>query len=94
MHASLWWFRGDPDELLRRYEAMLTEIPLAAMRLHLCLRQPDGLVIVDTCPTSAAFESFSRGTFAELRRRHGLPEPDRVEDAPVALALVDGEPRG
>ena len=93
MHASLWWFRGDPDELLRHYDAMLAEIPRAVMRLHLCLRQPDGIVIVDTCPTRDAFESFSNGAFADLRRQHGLPEPERVEDAPVALALVDGEPR-
>src|SRR4051794_6979561 len=27
VHASLWRFRGDPDELLRRYEALLTDVP-------------------------------------------------------------------
>jgi len=29
MHASIWKFVGDPDELLRRYDAMLDEIPRA-----------------------------------------------------------------
>jgi hypothetical protein len=94
MHASLWWFYGDPDELLRQYEAIVADIPPTALRLQLCLRRPDGIVVVDTCPSREAFELFTRGTFDELRRRHGLPEPVRVEDAPVALALVDGQPRG
>ena len=93
MHASLWWFRGDPDELFRGYEAILADSPPAVFRFHLCLRRPDGIVIVDTCPSKEAFEAFTRGTFNELRRRHGLPEPERIEDAPVALARVDGEPR-
>jgi hypothetical protein len=93
MHASLWWFRGDPDDLLRRYEALVVELPPAVMRLHLCLRADDGLVLVDTCPGREAFESFARVTFPELRQRHGLPEPERVDDHPVHLAFVDGQRR-
>ena len=42
MHASIWKFDGDPDELLRRYDAMLEEIPRARMRLHICLHAADG----------------------------------------------------
>ena len=93
MHASLWWFRGDPDDLLRRYEAMIADIPPPIMRLHICLRADDGIVVVDTCPTVADYESFSRTTFPELRRRHGLPDPERVEDHAVHAAFVDGERR-
>jgi hypothetical protein len=44
-------FAGDPDELLRRYDAMLEEIPRARMRVHICLRAADGIVFVDTYPT-------------------------------------------
>ena len=33
MHASIWKFRGDPDDLLRRYDAVIAEIPPANMRL-------------------------------------------------------------
>ena len=58
MHASIWTFRGDPDELLRGYDAMVAEIPSANMKLHLCLRAPDGIVIVDTCPTKEVFDAF------------------------------------
>ena len=46
MHASIWRFRGDPDELLDRYDAMVAEIPRENMRLHLCLRDEDGIVMV------------------------------------------------
>ena len=90
MHASLWRFRGDPDELLRRYEALLTDIPAENMRLHLCLKADDGIIIVDTCPSRDAFEGFVAGTMRELSGRHGLPEPERVEDFPVEAAFVDG----
>jgi len=51
MHASLWRFSGDPDDLLRRYDAMVAEIPTASMRVHLCMRAREGIVVVDTCPS-------------------------------------------
>jgi hypothetical protein len=89
MHASIWTFTGDPDALLCRYDAMLADVPAANMRLHLCLRAPDGIVVIDTCPSREAFEGFS-SAFAELRRRHGMPDPTRVEDHPVHRALVNG----
>jgi hypothetical protein len=44
MHASIWRFRADPDDLLRRYDAVVAEIPAASMRLHLCLRADDGIM--------------------------------------------------
>lgn len=90
MHASIWRFAGDPDKLLDRYDAILAEIPTASMRLHLCLRTPDGIVIVDTCPTRGAFEAFAAGPFPELRQRHGLPDPVALEDHPVHHAFPDG----
>jgi hypothetical protein len=91
MHASIWTFRGDPDVLAQRYDAMIAEIPAASMRLHLCLRAPDGIVLVDTCPTREAFVAFATGEgFRDLRRRHGLPEPERVEDFPVHGAFAAG----
>ena len=73
MHASVWRFRGDPDDLLRRYDAMVAEIPAASMRLHLCLRASDGMVLVDTCPSRAVFEEFLNGTIRSVGRgRHQL----------------------
>jgi len=91
MYASIWRIEGDPDELVRRYDAMLADVPHANMRLHLCLRAGDGIVIVDTCPSQAAFEAFADGPFRTLRERHGLPEPKRVDGFPVHAAFVDGQ---
>ena len=62
------------------------------MRLHLCMRAPDGVVLVDTCPSPEAFDGFVQG-FADLRARHGFPEPERLDDFPVHAAFVDGERR-
>jgi hypothetical protein len=91
MHASIYRISGDPDDLLRSYEAMLAEVPVGEIRAHLCLRAPGGIVIVDTCPSREAFESFYRGgEFAALCARHGLPAPDSVEDHPVHMAIVGG----
>jgi hypothetical protein len=88
MHASILRFCGDPEELLSRYDAMVAEVPRESMRLHLCLRADDGIVIVDTCPSREAFEAFSDGPFRALRERHGLPEPDWLEDFPVHRVFV------
>lgn len=93
MHASIWRYRGDPAELERRYDAMLAEIPPANMRLHLCLRADDGLVVVDTCPSREIFLDFSQGPYRALCTRHGLPDAERVEDFPVHTAFVDGVDR-
>jgi hypothetical protein len=91
MHASIWRFAGDPDELLSHYDAMIAEIPWANMRLQLCLRAADGIVLFDTCPSREVFEAFAASDeFRSLRERHGLPEPERLEDFPVHAAYVDG----
>ena len=61
MHTSIWRFAGDPDELVRRYDAMVAEIPRANMRLHLCLRAADGIVARGQCPSREVFEAFASG---------------------------------
>jgi hypothetical protein len=92
MHASIWKFMGDPDDLLRRYDAVVAEIPAHQMRLHLCLRAPDGIVMIDTCASKAVFDAFSAGEgFRALRKRHGLPDPVRLDDFPVHVAFIAGK---
>jgi hypothetical protein len=90
MHASIWRYEGDPDELVRSYDAMLREVSSPSMRLHLCMRTDDGMIVVDTCPSQQIFEDFASGPFRALRERHGLPDPTRVEDHPVHAAFADG----
>ena len=88
MHASISTFRGDPDDLLARYDAMVADVPPANMRLHLCLRTDAGILVVDTCPSREAFDAFfNGGPFRSLLARHGLPEPE-IEDHPVYAAIV------
>ena len=83
VHASIWKFSGDPDALLARYDAMLAELGAGNLRLHICLRADDGILLVDTSPSKAAFEAFAHGdAFRELRERHGLPEPARSTTTP------------
>ncbi len=91
MHAAIWRFNGDPDRLLAGYDAMLAEFPLDTMRLHMCLRAPDGIVVVDTCPDRETFLAFAASEqFRAARRRHGLPEPAAPEELPVHAAIADG----
>lgn len=92
MHASIWKLTGDPAGLVAGYESLLAAVPAANMRLHVCLRAPDGLVILDTCPSEEVFRGFASG-FPALCEAHGLPRPELVQDAPVHLAYVDGASR-
>jgi hypothetical protein len=91
MHASITYFSGDPDELQASYDSMLAAIGSENLDVHLCLRAPDGLVVVDACPSEEAFRDFHQGVaFRELRARYGLPDPDRVDDYPVHVAFAGG----
>jgi hypothetical protein len=48
-------------------------------------------VVVDTCPSQEAFNAFHQSeAMRTMRARHGLPEPDRVEDYPVHIAFAEG----
>ena len=48
------------------------------------------MMIVDTCPSKEVFENFVRGSFEKARKRHGLPEPEQLEDFPVHRAVAEG----
>lgn len=91
MHASIWRFCGDPDDLLARYDAMAAEIPESSFLFHACLSAAEGLVVVDMCPSREAFQEFRDAEwFQELLTRHGLPVPE-IEDHPVHVAMAAGQ---
>jgi len=92
MYMSIWRFSGDPYDLLRRYDAMVADVPTQNLRLHACVRTAGGIVVVDTCPDRAAFRGFAAGPLPALLARHGLPQPT-IEDAPVHRAFIDGAER-
>jgi hypothetical protein len=67
------------------------DVPIGNLVLHVCLRAPDGLIVVDTCPSEEAFQAFHHGeAFRSLRAKLGLPDPDRVDDFPVHVAFAGG----
>jgi hypothetical protein len=91
MHASIWKFSGDPDDLLARYDALMSEVGAGGMQLHVCLRAEDGIVMIDACPSKEAFEALvASSAFRALRERNGLPEPERIDDFPVHVAYAGG----
>jgi hypothetical protein len=78
MYASIWKFEGDPDALAAAYEAFTAELPEPT--LQLALRAPDGLVVVDTCPTRDAFVAFTADPAVHARLiRHGLGFPKELD---------------
>src|SRR3954471_3184327 len=91
MYASIWKFDGDPDRLAGAYEAFAAELPAEVMRLHLALRSPDGLVLVDTCASRDDFVAFTSAPDVRARlARHGLGLPAELDGYPVSAAFVDG----
>jgi hypothetical protein len=90
MYATLWHFAGDPAELAPRYDAFMDAVGTDRVGLHACLVAPDGLVVVDTCPTREDWESVRASGWlrAELRAA-GLPEP-HIREHDVHAAIVDG----
>jgi hypothetical protein len=91
MHASFWTFKGDTDDLLDSYDGAVAQVPSEAMDLHVCLRTPDGILLVDTCPTEAQARALVEDQdFRRLLTGHGLPEPESVSVHRVHSAIVDG----
>ena len=91
MHASIWKFTGDPDELTRGYDAMVAEFPTDQFIAHLCLRAPDGIVDRRHVPQP-------RGVRGILDQR-GVPlcapapraaRPSELHDYPVHAAFLNG----
>jgi hypothetical protein len=89
MHCSVWRFVGDPDDLERRYLAMLANVPESNHVLHAAARTPDGLLIFDTCPSEDAYRAFFApgGPANALFEQHGLV-PTTREDFPVIRAYA------
>ena len=91
MHCSIWRFEGDPEDLARRYAALMAELPESNHRLHAAARTDEGLLIFDTCPSEEVYRSFfESGPARDLFARHGLVPVSR-EDHPVLRAYARGE---
>jgi hypothetical protein len=89
VHCSLWRFEGDPDELERRYLAVIAEVPESNHALHAAAKTGDGLLIFDTCPSEEVYREFFApgGPAYALFEKHGLV-PTTREDYPVLRAFA------
>ncbi len=89
MHCSVWRFEGDPDDLEKRYQALMAEVPESNHVLHAAAKTPDGLLIFDTCPSEEVYRAFfdPEGPVIALFAKHGLL-PATQEDYPVICAYA------
>jgi hypothetical protein len=79
MFLGAYHFAGDPSDLLPAYDRLMSGFDPSTFDLHVCAVRPEGLVVLDTCPTEEVFRTFSTGDdFRGACRRAGLPEP-RIE---------------
>ena len=86
MHLGIYEFDGDPEELLPAYDRLMETIPSGNTTWHLCAARPDGIMILDTCPSEAVFQSFSASpAFLEAIAAAGLPAPT-ITGLPVHAA--------
>lgn len=94
MYFGIYHFEGDTKKLLAGYERMMQSVPAAALHLHVCVPDGDGLWIYDACPSREAFEQFSGGQeFRALLADAGLPAPQVRQVGDVYRAVVGGERR-
>ena len=70
---------------------MVAHAPDENMRVHLYVRAPGGIVVVESCPSLEDFEVFVHGALRGLRQRHGLPGPKRMDGCPMHAAFDNGE---
>jgi len=79
MFLGAYHFDGDPVPLLAAYRRLMRGFPPATSDLHACVERPDGITVLDACPTEAVFAAFSASPdFARAVQAAGLPLP-RVE---------------
>jgi hypothetical protein len=79
MYLSTYRFAGDPTTLAAAYDCLQAIFTPDSFDLRACVLRPDGIVVVDACPTRADFESFSASRdFHAALDAVGLPRP-RIE---------------
>ena len=89
MFLGAYRFAGDPSELISAHERLMSAFDPSALDLHVCAAGPEGIVVLDACPSEDVFRAFS--TSADFRgacRRAGLPDPTIEHLGTVHQALL------
>lgn len=89
MFLGGYHYSGATAVLLAGYRRLSERIPADRLDLHLCIRTPTGLLVLDACPSAEVFTAFSGGSdFAELNASVGLPPPTVEPLGDVLRALL------
>jgi len=92
MFLGIYRLEGDTSQLRQGYERLLESVPHDGMQLHVCVTDPGGLWIYDTCPSREAFLSFAASPeFRNALKTAGLPEPKVTPVGDVQAAFVAGK---
>jgi hypothetical protein len=98
MYLAIYRFPGDAVVLAAAYDRLQDSFPHGPWGLRGCVVQDDGIVVVDACPTQAAFESFATSPqFHAALASVGLPRPQieplgEVHDLRVGPGLTTPVP--
>jgi hypothetical protein len=76
MYLGIYDFDGDPEDLAARYDHLIAQFPPDAVTLNACVRRPDGITVIDTCPSESDFRGFAASAeFAAGLASVGLGTP-------------------
>ena len=76
MFVGQYDFDGEPEQLLVAYDRLMTEIPVASVFFHTCIRREQGITIIDACPSASDFAATAADPdLRALMRDAGLPTP-------------------
>ena len=98
MYLSSYRFSGDPDALAAAYDRLQTAFPAGTWGLRACIRDAEGILVLDACPTREVAEAFGESAdFSAALASVGLPRPrierlGEVHDLLVGPGLITPAP--
>ncbi len=89
MYLTAYHFAGNPADLTRGHDRLLSAIPAENVDLHIVVVAEHGITVLDACPSRAVFEEFSTSlAFHSAVADAGLPSPIIEPLGDVAGAIV------
>ena len=89
MFLGSYHFGGDTTELVVAYDRLLANFSLDEIEIHICVRRPDGLEVLDACPSREVFRNFSGGPdFRAAIASAGLPQPRITEIGEIHKSIA------
>src|SRR5690349_24615859 len=91
MNINLYEFKGDPQQLLARWNEAIGGFDKSDFLLHVAAVNDAGLTVLDVCPTEADFQSWINGdAWRHIRAAIGAEVAvTRLGDVELAIARSD-----